>query len=278
MFDKIAIEGLPGAKFGEWTVVEWKTSTGRALVVCSCGNQSFVDRYELRSGKSDRCKNCRRVLRPNGAKRPRHWSRKPAPRDQFGKWKVLEWHTEVQDSALCICIECGTEKHVRRSNLTSGASKSCTACRTAPALQKPVAEDLVCKAKMLAETYSNQQISVALGLSPQVIGSILRDPITKDRSKKTHRKPAVSVNEAEAIRNLGNQGLSERSISRMYGVCGKTISRVLRREGPYARCETRYLHPYEYTRTSGADKPDGKGWMQLETIGNSTFWRRPVKR
>jgi hypothetical protein len=47
---------------------------------------------------------------------------------RFGKWTVIQRTTEKKSYSLCRC-DCGVEKLIYRSNLTSGKSTMCRSCK-----------------------------------------------------------------------------------------------------------------------------------------------------
>lgn len=54
---KKQVEDFSGAKFGNWTVIEYEGWDKRHLwkVVCECGNEGIVGDYQLRKGLSKSC-------------------------------------------------------------------------------------------------------------------------------------------------------------------------------------------------------------------------------
>lgn len=65
---------LKGRCFGEWTVLERSTPTGKTghsywLCICTCGTKTQVNGFDLRSGRSQRCLRCR-FKKQRGAKHP----------------------------------------------------------------------------------------------------------------------------------------------------------------------------------------------------------------
>ena len=113
---------LTGQQFGSWTVLsktseDTKPRKGRFWrVICECGTEKDIAEYHLTGGKSKSC----------GCKTTKF---KDLTGQKFGSWTVLyrvprktgtagnaQWHV--------IC-ECGAEKDISGSSLTSGRSKSC---------------------------------------------------------------------------------------------------------------------------------------------------------
>jgi hypothetical protein len=66
------MQELINKNFSEWTVVsyEGKINTNRLWykVICSCGNESIVERNILKRGKSTRCRSCARKISTKGKK------------------------------------------------------------------------------------------------------------------------------------------------------------------------------------------------------------------
>lgn len=113
----------PGERFGSWIVLRrGRTATygGSSHVVfwlcrCECGHEQEVPATTLRSGESKRCMSCNARAR-----------RKPLPKERFGLWRVVGWHS--RNRWWCEC-ECGAKRHIARSALRKGETRSCRACR-----------------------------------------------------------------------------------------------------------------------------------------------------
>lgn len=94
--------------YGEWTVIE-DPSGQHALCRCSCGNEHWVLKNNLSSGKTSSCGHARRTAPPLAAG------------DIVGEWKVLSREGRVA-SVRC---SCGETKDVNVYSLLRGDSLSC---------------------------------------------------------------------------------------------------------------------------------------------------------
>lgn len=113
---------LTGQRFGSLIVLEKaeprKYARSRAVMWkcrCDCGIEKDILSQQLLSGKTTSCGN-HRIKDYTG--------------ERFGRLVVLEQEIIKDDHGkritLCRCkCDCGNEKHVRISNLTSGSTKSC---------------------------------------------------------------------------------------------------------------------------------------------------------
>lgn len=82
--------------------------------ICDCGTQSVVVGKYLRNGKTNGCNGCK----------PGHPMIADLSGKTFGKWLVLGLSGIPQMEWLCVC-ECGTQRPVHTTSLTSGRSVSC---------------------------------------------------------------------------------------------------------------------------------------------------------
>lgn len=107
----------PGAKFGDWTVIE-KVSAAqdrarslRWLCQCVCGRRKIVYQGNLLSGASSSC-GCSKRIDLSGRRFGRLMVLRPLPK----RADKTEWH--------CVC-DCGNERAVETNMLTRGHIHSC---------------------------------------------------------------------------------------------------------------------------------------------------------
>lgn len=110
---------VPGTVFNNWTILA-DAGTGKfkerqVFVRCKCGTDKIVRFYDIRSGKTTQCMNCRFPTLHFGQK--------------FGEWTV---HYQVskrynKNYYLCECA-CGTIEIIRGTNLKEGRSRGCNSC------------------------------------------------------------------------------------------------------------------------------------------------------
>lgn len=121
---------ITGQRFNHWTVLERDPQKYRDEVhwicKCDCGTIRSVGSFRLRNGTSKSC-GCikQEVAAKVGASKIKN-----LVGQRFGKLRVLK--LAGKDSGnhyqyLCIC-DCGKEKIIRASSLTSGNTKSCGEC------------------------------------------------------------------------------------------------------------------------------------------------------
>lgn len=117
----------PGARFGEWTVIDgphrYESNayvSYRFMAQCSCGYEGFVWRGGFVYGTSSRCRACSNLKRRS----------KVSEGDVFGSVTVIGkaaelygvyWRQEVQCS-------CGNVFKARITNLLIGRTTSCKKC------------------------------------------------------------------------------------------------------------------------------------------------------
>lgn len=102
---------LTGLQFGEWTVLKKSEKESYWLCQCSCGKQREVYVSSLKRGLSKSCGHIKAGK-----------IKKPIIGLQFGLLKV----EEQLPYGICKCkCDCGKTTYVKRSNLTSGNTKSC---------------------------------------------------------------------------------------------------------------------------------------------------------
>ena len=118
------IRDLTGQTFGKLTVVSFAGSNNRSkamwLCKCECGNEKVIVGGSLTSGSTKSCGCIARTF-------------KDLTGQVFGKLTVVNFtgtNKRSQAKWLCKC-ECGNEKTVIGSSLTSGNTKSC-GCITKP--------------------------------------------------------------------------------------------------------------------------------------------------
>lgn len=119
------LEDLTGKKFGEWEVLS-KGETGengetRWLCKCSCGKQSLITAYALKSGSSKSCGHSTTGFQDLTGQ-------------QFGNWKVLhKSDIQMQGGSTMWTCECQCKNHTIRDissyDLRYGISKSCGCLR-----------------------------------------------------------------------------------------------------------------------------------------------------
>ena len=103
----------PGMKFNHWTVIKYSyTNSHRIkyfLCKCDCGTEREIRGTALIQGTSKACcKNCADEIIGQ----------------RFGKWTVLKNDKSRPRYVWCRC-DCGTERSVFKSSLTTGKTKSC---------------------------------------------------------------------------------------------------------------------------------------------------------
>ena len=120
-------EILPGTKFGSLTVIrrteDYISPRGqhekKYLCKCDCGEEYTTRGSWLKSGKSNCCNQCSKA-------KVRLKQIRDLTNCHFGRWTVLE-KAETEKKGVywkCRC-DCGTEKIIRGTSLTSGNSVSC---------------------------------------------------------------------------------------------------------------------------------------------------------
>ena len=123
----VRAEILPGTKFGSLTVIrrteDYISPRGqhekKYLCKCDCGEEYTTRGSWLKSGKSNCCNQCSKA-------KVRLKQIRDLTNCHFGRWTVLE-KAETEKKGVywkCRC-DCGTEKIVRGTSLTSGNSVSC---------------------------------------------------------------------------------------------------------------------------------------------------------
>lgn len=134
-YDIIVIEGevirmstfqdLTGQQFGYWIVKEY-LGHSKWLCKCECGTEKAVRGQSLREGKSVSC-GCKKVdiLREKGLLvKPRPI--KDITGQKFGYLTAIKRLKRDKRGSIWLCVcECGKEKEVSLSDLSSGATKSC---------------------------------------------------------------------------------------------------------------------------------------------------------
>ncbi len=128
MSNRCKYEILVGDKFGKWTVLESRVQIGGgpygARVQCDCGAVHIAYNSNLKSGKSNGCKDCGNKI--SSIKR----TRVALEGQRFGKLVVLNKRATQKGHSiywLCLC-DCGVEKEIAASNMLSGKSLSCGRC------------------------------------------------------------------------------------------------------------------------------------------------------
>ena len=122
------IQVKPGQVFGSWTVIKEAephiTKSGIKMRMfhcrCECGTEKDVALDSLTRGKSKQCRECRKTeIKPNQV---------------FGRWTVL-YETNAckgkggrNDRMFHCRCECGTEKDIMLSSLTTGQTTQCHKC------------------------------------------------------------------------------------------------------------------------------------------------------
>lgn len=101
---------INGMTFGEWTVLKY-LGKSMWLCRCSCGKEKSVRAQSLKSGVSKSCGHDTTQF-------------KDLSNSKINHWKVLEYVGNGNYKCECDCIN-HTVKIVSRSNLVTGASKSC---------------------------------------------------------------------------------------------------------------------------------------------------------
>ena len=123
----VRAEILPGTKFGYLTVIrrteDYISPRGqhekKYLCKCDCGEEYTTRGSWLKSGKSNCCNQCSKA-------KVRLKQIRDLTNCHFGRWTVLE-KAETEKKGVywkCRC-DCGTEKIIRGTSLTSGNSVSC---------------------------------------------------------------------------------------------------------------------------------------------------------
>lgn len=122
------LEDIPtGTKYGRLTVIEraedYISPKGdhakRYLCICDCGSNYITRGTWLKSGKSSCCVQCTK-------QRLKDKLTKDLTHQRFGRWTVLEKVITEKRGVYWKChCDCGTEKIIRGTSLTSGNSTSC---------------------------------------------------------------------------------------------------------------------------------------------------------
>lgn len=113
-------KSLVGKTFGHWTVIGPSSDKYKVMCRCDCGKERPVRVYSLLNGSTVSC----------GHTRYAKISAKAVQDNEqmigrgFGSWTVTAAVTNDPKKVLCRC-QCGREKAVAISTLTSGKSKSC---------------------------------------------------------------------------------------------------------------------------------------------------------
>ena len=106
------VEDLTGKRFGDWLVIEYK---GNSMWFCECQcelhTRRLVKAQSLKSGKSKSCGHDTTKFKDLSGTKINHWN-------------IEEYLGDGMYRCICDCAN-HTEKIVSRSNLVSGASKSC---------------------------------------------------------------------------------------------------------------------------------------------------------
>src|SRR5580658_9654737 len=118
-----------GQEFGQWTVISEAPKRGKKFYFvcrCTCGKIQEVEKSNLMTGRSTRCKACVGRLRHGITTVP-----VVKTGDIFGKWTVISEAPSREDQRLrylCKC-ECGREGEVPSFDLRSGSrSTQCKEC------------------------------------------------------------------------------------------------------------------------------------------------------
>ncbi len=103
-------------RFGAWIVIGKSDDPGRQKCRCDCGTVKNVLSYELKRGRTTKCKRCCRINIPIGSR--------------FGCYEVLSCIGVIgrQLSYNCRC-DCGTDSVVTGARLRSQHPSHCKECR-----------------------------------------------------------------------------------------------------------------------------------------------------
>lgn len=115
------LNDLTGQRFGKLVAKEYIRQEGKRSkwrCVCDCGNETFVLANSLLKGRTKSC-GCYNIQYHN-----EHY--KDLKGKKFGLWTALYKTSDKNGCSAWYCkCECGTERIVTTSRLTSGNSKSC---------------------------------------------------------------------------------------------------------------------------------------------------------
>lgn len=122
---------IVGRVFNSWTVVELTPANVRnqryAKCRCQCGAIHELPTYQVTSGRSKQCRQCRHAIH-----------RRMEDGQRFGRWTVINAYADSLH-ARCRC-QCGHEKLVLRTMLTNGRSTSCRCSRVGATYNKSTTE------------------------------------------------------------------------------------------------------------------------------------------
>ena len=112
---------LTGKQFGKWKVLRKAPPAlkdSRWVCVCTgCGRESVNQSYDLRKGRTTRCRTCAGM------------DRKYKPGDRVGRRTVIEYVGRKHNAArVLVRCDCGTESVVSTSNLIMGKADGCRKC------------------------------------------------------------------------------------------------------------------------------------------------------
>jgi hypothetical protein len=112
---------LRNKRSGKWTAIRFIPKSGDKkggwLCKCECGTERIITSTAFMKQATKKCMKCCRDELKGKA---------------FGKWKVIEWKSNVlignrYGGWLCRC-ECGKEQYIRSGRLTKGLTKQCVQC------------------------------------------------------------------------------------------------------------------------------------------------------
>lgn len=117
---------MVGQKFGKLTVIEYAGTNKRKsrtwLCKCDCGNTKICDGWQLRSGKTNSCGECKYI---------------DITGQRFGKLQVIKYYGKSKKGALWLCkCDCGNETIVNGGSLRSGHTQSCGCLQKEITIQK----------------------------------------------------------------------------------------------------------------------------------------------
>jgi len=116
---------LVGQKFGNWTVVQLASTSGRQsihtwLCRCACGKRAKIPTFQLTSGRSSCCRSCGHEKRVNNLLG-----------QTFGSWTVIRRAKQINRKRgaywFCRC-SCGATRSLTAGTLRHGKRSKCRKC------------------------------------------------------------------------------------------------------------------------------------------------------